>query len=261
MRRFWPFARKAISLDVEVEELFASAPTAAGVSVSPESALRVPAVAAAVRTISEAAASLDRKVVEIAADGTETEVRDHPAARLIRKDADASEWQSAFELIRQLLVDALTRDAGGLAWVSWIGGEPREIVRYRPGYIMADLTQDSGEPIYRIQGRVVPLQQIVHVRGPFPSSPVTLAREAIGAALSMERHASRLFGRGARPSGIIRTAKNVGDDGIRKMLAGWRAAHEGPDASGRTGILWDGAEWQQMQLSSVDAQFLELRLF
>lgn len=46
-----------------------------------------------------------------------------------------------------------------------------------------------------------------------------------------------------------------------KMLAGWRSAHEGPGKSGKTAILWDGAEWQQMQLNSVDAQFQQLRLF
>lgn len=76
-----------------------------GVAVSSETALRVPAVAAAVRTISEAAACLNVKVVEIGTDGTETEVPSHPAAALLRNEAN--EWTSGFELIHSIMVDAL----------------------------------------------------------------------------------------------------------------------------------------------------------
>ena len=45
------------------------------------------------------------------------------------------------------------------------------------------------------------------------------------------------------------------------MLAGWRAAQEGADNAGKTAVLWDDAEWQQLTLSSVDAQFQQLRIF
>lgn len=253
------FEKKAISLDVQIEELFASAPTASGIAVSVETALRVPAVAAAIRTISEAAASLDVKIVAIGEDGSETEDRSHPAWALLRDEAN--DWTSGFEMIRQLVVDALTRDAGALAWVNWVNGNPVEIIRYRHGVIAADLTAESGEPLYRINGRMTPAQNVVHVRTAFDKSPVTLAREAIGVALTMETHAARLFGSGARPGGIIKTAKNVGDEGVKKMLKGWSAAHEGYGNSGKTAVLWDGAEWQQMTLSSVDSQFQQLRLF
>lgn len=260
--RWWPLRReqKALTDEQILEMLGSSASTAAGISISSDAALRVPAVAAAVRTIAEAAASLDRKVVEIADDGTETKVHGHPVNELLA--IDANDWTSSFELIRQIVVDALTRDAGGLAWVSWLRDEPVEIIRYRPGIIAAEYDADgSGRPTYRINGRATPAQEIIHLRSTFDKCPVTLCREAIAVAVVMERHASRLFGRGARPSGIIRTKKNVGDDGVRKMLAGWRAAHEGVDNSGKTAVLWDDAEWVQMQLNSVDSQFQQLRVF
>jgi HK97 family phage portal protein len=261
MRWPWPFQREQKQTDAEILDMLGgSVSTAAGISISSDAALRVPAVAAAVRTIAEAAASLDRKVVEIADDGTETKVHGHPVNALLA--IDANDWTSSFELIRQIVVDALTRDAGGLAWVSWLRDEPVEIIRYRPGIIAAEYDADgSGRPTYRINGRATPAQEIIHLRSTFDKCPVTLCREAIAVAVVMERHASRLFGRGARPSGIIRTKKNVGDDGVRKMLAGWRAAHEGVDNSGKTAVLWDDAEWVQMQLNSVDSQFQQLRVF
>ncbi|MGN7829609.1 phage portal protein [Agrobacterium radiobacter] len=256
-----PFKRtqKALTDEQILDLLGGGAPTATGISVSSETALRVPAVAAAVRTISEAAASLKVKVVAVSSDRTETEIPDHPVAALLRDEAN--EWTSGFELIRSIVVDALCRDQGGLAWVNRVNGEAREIVRYRPGFIAVDYPDDTLAPRYRIGGIVKPSADIVHLRGPFEKSPLTLCREAIGVAMVMERHAARLFGQGARPGGVIESEKPLGAEGSKSMIAGWRAAMEGSENAGKTAILWDGAKWKAMTLSSVDAQFQQLRLF
>lgn len=260
MRWPWPFRTETKQTEAEILQLLGiGVETSAGIAISPEGALRVPAVAAAVRTISEACASLSCSVVEIGEGRSETPVPDHPVNDFLQ-DA-ANDWTSSFELIRTLVVDALTRDPGGLAYVNWTNGNPVEIIRYRPGYISADLTRETGEPIYRIQGRVLPAQHVLHVRSTFDKSPVTLCREAIAVAIVMERHAARLFGHGARPGGVIQMQKSVGDDGAKRMLAAWKAAMEGADNSGKTGLLWDGATWNQMTLNSVDSQFQQLRIF
>ncbi|MDG3575717.1 phage portal protein [Rhizobium sp. YJ-22] len=232
--------------------------TASGAAVSAETALRTPAVAAAVRTISEAAASLGIKVVEIK-DGKETAVESHPVAALLT--GEANEWTSGFELIRSVMVDALTRDQGGLAWVNRTGDGPVEIIRYRPGFINVDYPDDSLQPRYRIRGIIKPAQDIIHLRGTYDKAPLTLCREAIGVAIVMEQHAARLFGKGARPGGVVEGPEKLGDDAIKKMIAGWKASMEGADNSGKTGFLWGGATWKQMTLNSVDAQFQQLRLF
>lgn len=229
------------------------------VAISGASALRVPAVASAVRVISEAAASLPVRIMERAEDGTETEDLNHPIGLLLR--GDANPWTSGFELIRDLTADALTRDWGGLAFVNRIGDEVREAVRYQPSMISVDFDSKTGEPTYRIEGSVRPAADILHVRGPFDKSPLTLAAEAIGAAKIMETHASSLFKNGARPGGVIQSPKALGDAGVKAMIKAWRAAHDGADKTGKTAILWDGATFQQMMLNSVDSQFLELRKF
>lgn len=259
--RWNPFRteKKALTDEQILEMLGGGVPTATGIAVSSETALRVPAVAAAVRTISEAAASLKVKVVEIASDRTETEIPDHPVAALLRDEAN--EWTSGFEFIRSIVVDALCRDQGGLAWVNRVNGDAREIIRYRPGFIGVDYPDDSLAPRYRINGIVKPSSDIVHLRGTFDKAPVTLCREAIAVALVMEQHAARLFGKSARPGGILESDKPMGAEGSKAMLAGWRAAMEGSQNAGRTAILWDGVKWKQMAMSSVDAQFQQLRLF
>lgn len=238
--------------------LFGVSTSAAGAAVTPLTALQQPAAQSAVRVISEAAASLKLCVVAIGADGKATEVQNTDAGKVL---SAPNEWTGGYELIRNLVIDALTRDNGGLAWVNRLDGKPVEIIHYRPGVIQVDLGQDTGEPIYRIGERTVAGSEIIHLRSPFDRSPVTLAREAIGVLIVMERHAARLFGSGAKPSGVIETPKPLTDEGAKRMLAGWRAAHEGADNAGKTAALWDGATWKQLTLSSVDAQFLELRKF
>lgn len=265
--RFWPFTRS----DIETRDEDVSDPDgvlaalwsgigSGSVAVTGAEALRTPAVAGAVRVISEAAASLDIRVMEIDTDGVETEDRQHPIGVLLRSDT-VNPWTAGFDLIRDLTGDALTRDWGGLAYINRVRGELREIVRYQPAAISVQYDPWTAEPTYRIDGKVVSSANIIHVRGPFDRCPLSLAAEAIGVAREMEKHAGNLFKRGARPGGVIETPKTLGDEGAKRMLKGWRQAMEGSDNAGKSGVLWDGATWRQMTLNSVDSQFLELRKF
>ena len=261
--KIWPFSRterrSLAEPTLEDFAVFGVAPTATGISISAASALQVPAVAAAVRLIADAAAALKVGVVTVADDGTETPAPDHPVNAFLR--GSASEWTSGFELIRSLVVDALCLNAGGLAWVNRINGEIREIINPAAGVLTVDRDSVTLQPSYRWQGRPLAAGDVVHVQGPFPRSPLNLAREAIGVAAVMERHAGRLFQNAARPGGVITSPKPLGDDGLKRMLAAWRKAHEGADATGRTAVLFDGASFTELGFSSVDAQFQELRLF
>ena len=200
-------------------ELFGSSPTQSGVSISAESALRVPAVNAAIRLISEAAASLDVEVRSIADDGTETVEKNHPVAFLLR---EPNEWLSGFEFRRDLIVDALCVDAGGLAWVNRVGGRPVEIIHYTRGSIQVEYDAQTRQPNYRLNGQPLRSGDVVHLRSPFNRSPLSLAREAIGVAVVLERHAARLFGRGAKPSGALIFPKGMGDEAVKKARAAWQ---------------------------------------
>ncbi len=232
--------------------LGAGGPTAAGVNVGPSSALTVPAVACAVRAISEAPATLDVKVMR----GTE-EVSDHPVAGLLR-DA-ANDWTSAFDFLRDLVAQALTHDEGGLAWVNRVAGAPVEIIHYEAGALTVERDMNgTREPSYRLHGAPIDARDVIHLQSPFGRSPVSLARESIGLALTLDAHAARLFGNGARPSGMITLKDKITPEALRRIKESWQLAHGG-GKSGGTAILEGGAEYAQIALSSVDAQFVELR--
>lgn len=250
------FERKQTDADI-LEMLGGGSSTSSGIVVSSDVALRVPAVARAVTLISDTVASFPIIVERRAGNAWEPDTS-HPVAKLL--DAGPNDWTSSAEFVRDMIVAALTHDAGAMAWVNKVGGELREVIAYRPGIIAVEYDKDgTGEPSYRINGRPTPRDEIIHLRTGFARSPVMRAREAIGVALTMEKHAGQLFGKGARPGGVIETPKSLGHEGSMLMLKGWRTSMEGSDNAGKTAILWDGATWRQMTLSSVDAQFLELR--
>lgn len=256
---FRPSVKSLATPTADLYALFGITETASGVMVSPDVAIRVPAVSSAVRLISEAAATLPRLVKAVAADGTETDAPTHWANGLL--NGRANDWTSGFELIRDLMVAALTEDRGGIAWAGRNGGgKVVELIQYRPGLITVDYHPNTGEPTYRLDNRAEPLTNMVHLRPIFGKAPMTLAREAIAVAILMERHASQLFGKGGRPSGTVTFQKGMGEEAVKKSIAAWRAVHESGDG-GRTAFLHDGAEFKPIALTSTDAQFLENRAF
>jgi phage portal protein BeeE len=220
----WPFNKPApVAVEIkslgdptaELLELFGAIP--AGTSISNAEALSVPAVSAAVRIIAEAAASLDL-TVKRKVGSAEEDVADHPALKL--PTGQANGWTSGFELIRDLVAGALTKDTGALCYVTKVSGQPRELIIYRDGIITVDEDDKTGEPKYRIGGQFASSKNIMRVRGPFTKCPLSMARSAISTASAMEAYANGLWTNGARPGGVIETPNKLGSEGVKAMLAG-----------------------------------------
>src|SRR5689334_13659378 len=115
------FERKSLaSPDADLLELFgASQSTASGVCITAESALRA---------ISEAIATSPAHVVRKNDAGECEPDPSHPANALLTGEWNA--WTSAYDGMLALVIDALTQDRGGIAWVNRVNGRPIEIVRY-----------------------------------------------------------------------------------------------------------------------------------
>lgn len=253
--KFWPLTTKAIDEipDNDGAILAAFTGSTPGAGVTAQSALGNTTVAAGVRLTAEPCATLDVNIV----DG-DTRIESHPALDLLR--GQVNEWTSGYEFIRDMVAEALLHDSGSMAWVNRVNGKPVEIINYKRGAIQVQY-EETRQPLYRLSGRPVPASDIIHLRGPFEKCPISLAREAIGAAIVMEAYASRLFKNGAKVGGVIEMPKGFGEKAWRRMKAGWSAAHEGPENSGKTAILPDGATFRPMALTSADAQFLEMRRY
>lgn len=259
-------------------------PSLSGVAVSPETALEVPAVAAAVSLISGAVGSLPLSIFKEEGAGR-VPATDHSGYEIVT-DA-ANEWTSSSELRTQLAQDALLHGNGYGLVRRLPNGEVFEILRLMPGSVITFYDPANGRPTYRwnpvpgastlgVAAQAMPTSgaepqdfshlDIIHIRSPLrPNgivgvSPIQHAREAIALALVMEQYASRLFGNGARPGGVIEIPHGVSDDAKARMKASWQANHGGSN-SGGTAILEAGTKFEQIALSSVDAEFSTMRNF
>lgn len=266
--KLWPFSKKTVqpieakSLadpSAELLALFGAVPTNSGVSVNAQSAMRCTAVRAAVQTIAEAVGQLPLHVFD-----RETRERDNASPVEAVLNGQANEWTPASDMREILTRDALLH-GDGLAAIVRGGGKPKELIRYSPGTVTIT-ADDWGGPAYKKDGRVIPRADILHIRAPSldgvrGTAPIQQAREAIGLAILLEAHTTRLFANSASPGGVIEHPGALGDEGLKKMRLAWRAAHQGTDNAGKTAVLWDGATYKATTFDPVSSQLLELRKF
>lgn len=257
---FRPSEAKSLATpDSALLELFGATPVASGVSVSPKNAMTCAPVRCAVQAIAEVIGQLPVHTYRRIDNGKER-APEHPVHRLLHDEAN--EWTPAGNFREALTRDALLWE-GGFAFINRVNGKPQELQRLDPSTVTVK-TNDLGEPFYEVgsgkgKPKVFSRESILHLPAPGSISPVKQAREAIGLAMVMEKHAARLFGNGARPSGILKfpTDAKLGDETLTKIKESWQAANSG-DNSGKTAVLYQGGEWIPHSFNSVDAQFLQL---
>jgi HK97 family phage portal protein len=257
--------KKAVPLsDPGAFEIFGAAvPTSSGASVTTASAMRVPAAAQAVRLIAETVGSLPVKAYRSTGDGKEA-AKDHAAFRIVHNRAN--EWTSAGQLRIDLTADALLHGAGFARVTRYGDGRPFELHRLEPSSVNVRTDESTGAPAYVIteNGRqiVLPYTEVLHLSAFGGTSPIRLGREAIGVAMTLEKHAGQLFGSGARPGAMLyKDSKIAGPDGER-AVGNMRRQWVADSANGFRApfIADDGWRYQQIAFSSTDAQFLEHRL-
>lgn len=255
--------------DPVIAEWFgAGAASASGMSVTPDTAMRVTAVFRCVRLLAETFASLPLTVERIVAGGHETDPN-HPLFNLLAYRPNR--WQTSFEWREMMEAHFQLRGACYSEIVSTGGAGVSELIPRHPDYIKPFRAPD-GQLAFEYTpisgpGRII-LQSEMHWRHLLPIggdetqpiSPIRMAREAIGLAMATEEHGSRLFSNGARPGGILKMQGALKDDEARKRLReSWQAVHGGVGRSNRVAVLEDGMEWQQVGMTSDDAQFIETR--
>jgi HK97 family phage portal protein len=248
-------------------EIF-GAPVASGPPIDALTALRVPAVAQGVKLISEAVATLDWSLYRETAAGRETITSaDHPVARLLERP---NPWLGESELKRQLVSDFILW-GNGMLLVSRVRGEPRELHRADPRSCSIIVDQISGEPKYGITLVEGGTQEfgygdVIHLRGPSIDGArglgiISTGAETIGLALTLERYGAGLFSRSARPGGVLEMPKSLSAEALQRLRHSFSAIYEGSHNSGKTAILESGVQFKPLQLTSTDAQYLELRRF
>lgn len=248
--------------------------SASGMNVTPDNAMRVTAVYRAVSLKAQIYASLPQDIYRLSDDGSKTPDHNHPLWYVLCKRPNR--WQTPFEW-RQMMDGHFAMrgrcyseiiSSGGAAVSELIPLHPDHVRPFRaPGGKLAfEYTPPNGPSRVILQDEMHWMHGLTTDEdGVTPLSPIQAAgREAIGLAMATQQHSSRLFANGTRLGGLLKfpAGKSLKDDTKRKtVLDSWNNAFGGVGNVGKTAILEDGLEWEQLGMTSEDAQMLETMQF
>jgi len=240
-----------------------------GMRVSPDAALRLSAVYACVRILSETLASLPLVLYRPRADGGKDRVTNHWLHTLLCRRPNR--YQNPFEWREMLQGHLALRGNAFNQIVSNPRGEIVELVPIHPDRVRIEVLR-SGEYRYRITDRfgeetVLPRGQVWHLRGlssdgVIGMSPIELARESLGMALAAQDYGARFFANDAKPTGgWIEFPGSFKDAEAKRVFReSYQAAQSGANR-GKVLVLENGMKFHEVGVTNKDAQFLELRKF
>lgn len=250
--------------------------SASGKRVNENSAMQVTAVYACVRVIAETIASLPLQVFKHTDMGKEKAIA-HALYRLLHDEPNPDMTSFVF---RETLMSHLLLFGNAYAQILRNGkGEVTALYPLMPDQ-MAVNRASNGQLYYTytkisdanfkarnaqsgIQYNLKP-SEVLHIPGMgfdglIGYSPIKMAKDAIGAAMSCEEYGAKFFANGARPGGLLEhpgVLKNP--DKIRES---WNNLFKGSGNSHQIAVLEEGLQYKSIGISPNEAQFLETRRF
>jgi HK97 family phage portal protein len=246
-----------------------------GLRINQATAMAVSAVYGCVTIRAEDVARCTPSLYAIGSTGERTLVEDHPVAKLLQDPNPVQTW---FEFCEQMQMARLLRGNAYAVMLPDRKGDISALIPINPDQVVM-LEAPDGSLFYSIsrlglwQTAVlknmppsVPAEYVFHLRGPSLSvllgmSTIAVARDTVGLALAQEKQASRWLRNGARPSGVLKSKKQLNKDVAERLRAQFEAWRSGLDNTGTTVVLEDELDYQTLQLTSVDLQFLSQRNF
>lgn len=239
--------------------------SAAGMAVTPETAMRLAAVFACIRVRSESLAACPLVVYKRLPNGGKVRAPEHPLYQVLHNSPN--QWQTSMEWVEMMQAHV---DLRGNAFSQIIPGPRGAIDQLIP--LHPDLVQvyrlPNGKLKYQVRSRFegevhwYTQDEIFHLRGLSSDglvglSPIAIQRETMGTGLGMQDYAGRFFANDATSSTWLEHPGRFKDDAARqKFTDNWQKASTGGNRH-KTKVLEDGLKLHQVGLSNKDSQFLE----
>lgn len=250
---------------------FAGGPTAAGIHVTPDTALRTAAVYRCVELLASLPAFLPLQVYRRHPSGVGADAAtDHPNHQLLFHQPN--DWQVSYQW-RQAMGTSLFLRGNGYSAVVWNkDGAIDKIVFLHPDRVQVYVDQE-GIPVYRVRAHPVlgpwlwlSRFEMHHLwvnstNGYIGIGPIETTRETIGLAQGAEEYGARLFSNGAQVSGILSLPAGIAKEAKEAAKLSWQEAHRGVGQAHGTAVLPGETKFTPIQMTSVDAQWLEMRKF
>jgi HK97 family phage portal protein len=237
----------------------------AGISVDEESALRLSAVWACIRLLSELPASLPIEVYE--EHGKSRFPVEHPAKYTLLNPSNLCNrftWHETMNAWQQGWGNAYS-----LIDISE-GVNYAKLIHLHPSGVEPVLSQ--GRLFYKVRDRLTGItgtffrDEIIHYKmlsidGINGKSPIRIARENIALGLAAERYGAKFFRRGGNLKAVIETEGHMSDAEFKEWKRRWDKYYQGDAGDHQTPILEYGLKYKQLGVNPEDAQFIASRKF
>jgi HK97 family phage portal protein len=238
--------------------------SAAGVSVTADTAITHDAVFACVRVLAETMAQLPLHVYRRLADGGKERATDHP---LYDKLHNAPNLKHTSYEWRELQTGHCALRGNAYAQITTLNnGRVDQIIPLHPdrvmpfeapdGSVAIRYTPEKGGNVILLANEIMRLPGL-SCNGIEGLSPITAHRETIGHGLAAREYGSRFFSNNAAPKGGIRVPAALDDAAIKALRASWDARHKGLENQHQLAIFDAGMEWVSIGISNEDAQYIE----
>jgi len=251
----------------ELAKVITGAVSNSGTTVNSETAMRLSAVYACVRVLSESVAQLPLVYYERKGDK-----KDRAAGQKLYSllhDAPNS-FQTSFEW-RETKMAHLCLKGRAYSFINRsVTGEILELLPMMPDKV--ELTQNKDYSLSYVftdaDNKKIALRQDQVFRltgmsfdGVNGISPIAYQRESLGISLATDQHTARSFKNGAKMSGILKHPATFKDKEVAKRVQeSWDNRASGENAF-LTPVLEDGMDWIPVSMSNKDAQYIESRKF
>jgi len=237
-------------------------PSISGQTVTPETALALSSVYACVLTLAESVASLPMNVYRRLPNGGKEVATDHRVHTLLH--VAPNDEQTAFEAIEfRMACLGLRGNAYGALEING-RGDIGSINPLRPQFMHLD-RDAAGRLVFDYQepgaARVYPKSHIWYTRG-FGTdgvsglNPIAVHREAIGYAMTLNEHGSRMFANGAMVGSTIEVPTEWSETAFQNFKADFQQNHGGRLNANKPLVLEAGAKFNAIGMNLVDLEFI-----
>lgn len=242
--------------------------TATGLKVSPESALRVAAVFACVRVVSETVASLPLIVYKRLPDGGKERATGHPLYKVLHDRPN--QWQTAYEWLEMMQAHLELRGNAFSRIVPGPNGAVDQLIPLHPDLVQVYRLQ-SGKLKYQVRHTYNAeidwylQEEMLHLRGMsfdgmVGMSTVAIMAETIASGLAAQEYAGTFFENGAHPSGVFTTPKGLTDEQFLRYQRSIKDSQTGENAH-KVMVLEEGMDFKAIGVTNKDAMLIEARQF
>lgn len=235
----------------------------AGVRITPDTAVTLPAVWACLRYLSQTTALLPWRIMMTTGQGEE-EQRRNPRWYMIhdRPSPDTSSFQ-----FRETMLHWALRWGNGFAEIERdVIGRAIALHLIHPSRVQVFRDVETQQLYYEVSnnyGGKVRLEHMdmFHIRG-FGESAMGVnvmayAADSIGWAKAAQMFGAAFFGNGATLSGIVKVKKRLSEDGLKGIRDEFNKLYAGPKNGNKTAVLDNDMDYTSIGVEPEKGQFIE----